>query len=132
MFRVSSNHMYKTSGLLAAIFIVGLIILLLPDKGEPVFKLNQTHGPSMIDVIGLTLMFGSWLVSCFIIISRMKWIAGKLGKRNVWLLSALYFLSIAGIIFTLVFSFEWMLWGFVVTASLINMFFVLLAFRSPR
>jgi hypothetical protein len=126
--------MKSISWILITIFMLGLIILILPDEGDPVFRLNKTHGPSLPDLVGLIFMLASWLISCVIIISRWQLVTQRAGKRSVYLSVTIYFLFLAGIVAALLLSFEWMLWVCVVTASMINIFFILLAFRvkSPR
>lgn len=124
--------MNKTAWILFLIFVLGLIILLLPDNNKPLLRFNKSHGPSAVDLAGLILMFVSWLASCIYIISRWTYITNVFGRNNVYLLVTLYFLSLAGIVAALSLSFEWMLWVCVAAASLVNIFFILIAFRIKK
>jgi magnesium-transporting ATPase (P-type) len=124
--------MKRTARIMFLIFIVGLILLLLPDNNKPLLRFNKTHGPSAVDLAGLVLMFASWLTSCIIIINRRKYLTNALGRKNIYLLVTLYFLFLAGIVAALLLSFEWMLWVCVAAASVINIFFILLAFRTTE
>jgi hypothetical protein len=41
--------------------LVGAAIVALPDSGERVFSLSRNHGPSPLDLLGVTVVVGSWL-----------------------------------------------------------------------
>jgi hypothetical protein len=41
--------------------LVGAAIVALPDSGERVFSLSRTHGPSPLDLLGVSVVVGSWL-----------------------------------------------------------------------
>src|SRR6187399_2318398 len=41
---------------LLLLFIIGLVIVILPDNNERVFSLSEDHGPSLQDITGLTLL----------------------------------------------------------------------------
>ena len=110
-------------------FLAGLIILLLPDHGEPVFVLNKMHGPSLMDLVGILLMFPGWLISCTFIISKWKQIKKWIGAGTVYMLLIFYLVPILTIVFALGFSVEWLLWTCVVIASLINLLFIVVALK---
>jgi hypothetical protein len=113
-------------------FLSGLAVLLLPDNGVPVIRLNKAHGPSMIDFAGLILMLLVWLSTTITLIRRRKKMITLLGQSTVYSPIALYLLSIGGIVFALVSSIEWILWFCVVIAFLINIVFVITAFRKAN
>jgi hypothetical protein len=121
--------MYISRWILFIIFLAGLIILLLPDKGSPVISLTQIHGPSFLDLAGLGLMLASWLVSTIIFIKRWKQVIEKTGRNISFLLLILYLFSLFGITTALSLSVEWLLWTCVALASAINIFFIISAFR---
>ena len=39
----------------------GAAIVALPDSDERVFSLSRTHGPSLVDLLGVVVLVGSWL-----------------------------------------------------------------------
>ena len=122
--------MKKSSLIFLVIFFAGLMILLLPDNGEPVIKLNKMHGPSWQDLIGLILVLIAWFFSCFIIVKNWENIASKVGPRNMILSLSIYFISVIGIFFSLLISNDMLLWVFTACAVLINILFILFAFSK--
>jgi len=122
--------MTKTFWILFVVFLAGLIILILPDNDEPpVIKLNKAHGPSPVDLAGLLLMLGSWLVSYVLVFIHRKKVIKMFGKGNVTLLCLLYFILVLGIAIGLMLSSEWILWSCVTIAFMINVAFLIPVFR---
>lgn len=114
--------------ILLILFIAGLIILLLPDKGEPIIALNKKHGPSLQDLIGLLLMLISWLASCVVVARKWKVVKSKTGDRNSRLLVLVYILSITGVVLSLLFSYDPLLWACAAIAAFTNILFIIYAF----
>ena len=88
-----------------AIILLGLIILIFPDEGYPVLiKLNNTHGPSFLDIIGLVLIFSAYSVFGYAIFR----------SHGVPLYKKLFMLSyvlLIGVGLGLYFEDEWVLWS---------------------
>ena len=116
--------------ILLILFIAGLIILLLPDKGTPVIVLNEKHGPSFQDLIGLVLIIISWALSCIVVIRHWKVISSKIGNRNSGLLVLVYILSIAGVALSLLFSSDPMLWACAAVGCFMNILLFVYAFKE--
>ena len=83
------------------LFVAGLIVLLLPDNGNRILTLNEKHGPSLQDLIGLGMMLIAWLYSCLVIIKNVQYLRKKLGEGRLILFLSIYILSIAGICISL-------------------------------
>ncbi len=122
--------MDRISGIIIGVFVLGLVILVIPDDASPVFTFNKTHGPSLPDLAGLFLMLGSWFLCLIMIARQWKPIEKRLGKGNAYLGMGLYLLFIAGIATALLFSFEWMLWVCIAFASTINIGFIIFAWQA--
>ena len=120
--------MKKLKWIFFIVFVLGFITLILPDNGEPVFKLNRMHGPSTQDLVGLILIFIAWAYSFVIIFNEGQNVVGKIGRKNVSLLIIVYSVSILGVVAGLSFSLELVLWASVFVASMINMLFIAAAF----
>lgn len=120
---------YKYRWLLLIIFFTGLLILLLPDSGRPVIRLSKEHGPSIPDLAGLFLMLTSWLISVVFITKRRSDLAKRFGNPGLLIMIVLYLFSIAGIIAGLNLSLEWMIWISVAIATIINISFIISAFK---
>ena len=123
------DHMKKSSLIFLGTFIAGLLILILPDNGEPVIELNEMHGPSWEDLIGLILVLLAWLFSCLIIIKNWKNIGRKAGNRSVVMSLSIYIISVVGIFFSLFISNDVLLWIFTACAVSINTLFIIYASR---
>ena len=120
---------YKFRWLLLIIFFTGVFILLLPDSGRSVIRLNKEHGPSIQDLAGLVLMLNSWVISVIFIAKRRSNLAKRFGNPILLIMIVLYLFSIAGIIAGINLSIEWVLWICVVTATIINISFIISAFK---
>jgi hypothetical protein len=120
--------MKKLKWIFFIVFVLGFITLILPDNGEPVFKLNRMHGPSTQDLVGLILIFIAWYYSFVIIFNEEQSVVEKIGRKNVSLLIIVYIISLLGVAAGLSFSLELVLWASVFVASMINMLFIAAAF----
>lgn len=116
--------------ILLILFITGLVILLLPDKGVPVIVLNERHGPSFPDVTGLVLIVISWTLSCIAVIRQWKVIQSKIGDKTSRLLVMIYILSISGVVLSLLFSFDLLLWSCAAIGCFINILFIVYACKN--
>ena len=121
--------MIRYAWILILLFTIGLIILVLPDNGRPVIRFNERHGPSLIDLTGISLVLVSWVASTIIIINRWPAIRRRLGKGKVYLLTLMYFLFLSGTLLGLILSLDLMLWFFAGAAFLVNILFVIFAFQ---
>ena len=120
--------MTAKSRILLILFIAGLIILLLPDVGKPIIVLNENHGPSLLDIAGLLLMFASWFLSCIVIAKRWEKIKLKIPNSAFVSLIIIYILSVIGVALSLLLTSDIMLWLCAAIAGLINILFVIYAF----
>jgi hypothetical protein len=57
---------------------LGVAVLLLPDTGPRVFSFSETHGPSAVDVIGMSILVGAWLPTAALIWTGRR----RLGSRG--------------------------------------------------
>lgn len=120
---------YKYRWPALVMFCIGVIILLMPDGGTPVIRLNGIHGPSLFDIAGLSMMLIGWLVGTLLIIQSRRRLSHKPGKPILFSMMFIYIISIAGIIAGLNLSVEWILWSGVAGATLINILLVIAALR---
>jgi len=44
-----------------ALIILGIVLVMLPDSGPRIIKFNENHGPSVSDLVGLTLIIIVWI-----------------------------------------------------------------------
>src|SRR5262245_10313087 len=114
------------------IFILGAIIIVVPDSNNPVIELNENHGPSFIDLIGLLFIAVTWVACLIMIVNQWKKIADRSGKKNTYLLAVFYFLFLGGVIIALTFSVESMLWLSAAAALFINIVFIYLALKAKK
>jgi hypothetical protein len=122
--------MNKLPWILIVVFITGMIILLLPDNSPPAIRLNEQHGPSFVDLAGLSLILLSWLVACAVVIYRWRRVTGKFGSVNAYLAVVLYLLSLSGIGVALAIPADLLLWSSAIAAFLINIALVIAAFTG--
>ena len=60
--------------------LIGAAIVALPDSGERVFSLSRTHGPSPLDLLGVTVLIGSWIPVAVVLPSLWR-AAGRVAAR---------------------------------------------------
>ena len=74
------------------ILILGIILVIIPDTGPVLIRFNKDHGPSLTDVIGLTLILLVWMVLVFTAWRKRKQIVLRLGRDKVNILLTLILL----------------------------------------
>jgi fucose 4-O-acetylase-like acetyltransferase len=111
------------------VFVAGMVVLLLPDSGNRVFEFNKDHGPSPLDLAGLTMILIAWIFSCVLIINNKHKITSKLGKRTTFLLVLIYLISATGIASGLLLSSDPLLWSAVIAAVAINILLIVFALK---
>jgi|SRR5688572_10246654 len=112
------------------LFIIGLVILMLPDRGKAVIVLNERHRASFPDLVGLLFMITGWLWSCIVVFRNWHEVVLKTGKRISRLLIIIYILSVFGIFLSLVFSSDMFLWTCAAIAAFINLLFIIYSFNK--
>ncbi len=70
---------------------VGGTVIALPDTGPRLFSFSESHGPSVIDLIGMAVLVAGWLPVAWLLWSRRAAIRG----RSAWLAGLL---AIAGVV----------------------------------
>lgn len=121
--------MFKLRWILLIVVITGVIILLLPDNGKPLIVFNKDHGPSLSDIIGLSLIIICWLAGIFMIAKNWITVKTKMGTKNIFLFISIYLLSCIGIAMALERGLDWILWPCVITALAINILFVIYSIK---
>ena len=124
--------MFKLKWALLIVFLAGVLILVLPDDGKELIKLNKIHGPSFQDIIGLALISLSWVGSIIIVCICWGKIKTIIGTRNAPLLLFVYLFSCIGIAIALKTEADWILWPCVAIALFINILFVFLSFKKNK
>jgi hypothetical protein len=77
--------------------VLGAAIVALPDSDERVFSLSRTHGPSPVDLVGVTVLVGAWLPVALVLPSLWR-VAGAVPAR---LSAALAVAGVAGVAITI-------------------------------
>lgn len=49
-------------GSMGVVSVVGLVILVIPDTGPRLFSISREHGPSTLDLVGIAILIGGWLI----------------------------------------------------------------------
>ena len=123
--------MTRTFWIAISFLIAGSILLVLPDKGEPIISFNEMHGPSVIDLVGLILFSIGWIWLTTNVILGWKKVIESLGYSKTILLLLLYITGIVLIILGLRNAQDVLLWTGVFLAVISNALLVYQAFRNP-
>jgi len=124
--------MTKPLLLLTIIFLAGLIILLLPDNNDRIISLNEIHGPSLQDLVGLVLMLSVWFASCLFVIKKWSQVIKRIGRSTAYFLILLYLLSLSGVVLALILSLDLLLWISITIAVIINVSVIITAIRAKE
>lgn len=76
--------MRRTLAVWAVATGVGSVVLALPDTGPRVFSLSETHGPSLIDSLGVLILVAGWLPVPVLLYRRRT-----LVPQSVWVAAGL-------------------------------------------
>jgi len=76
----------KTLWIILLLMAAGMVVMLLPDDGPRVASFNKDHGPSRIDLIGVTMVVAGWLLIVWRIVSKRKDVLLFFGSAKVLLL----------------------------------------------
>lgn len=74
-------------------FVTGIAIVAFPDNGEPVFMLSDTHGPSILDLAGITAILWPWTAMLTYAVREWRMVRQKIGGP---LLAALAAITLMG------------------------------------
>ena len=61
MSAMSRSALRQRTALWVAGSVVGGAIVALPDSGRRLFSLSDSHGPSMLDLLGIVVLVATWL-----------------------------------------------------------------------
>ena len=124
--------MTKSLLILITIFLAGLIILLLPDNNDPIIKFNKIHGPSLQDLAGLVLIISVWFASCIFVIKKWSQVIKGIGSNTAYFFVLLYLLSLSGVVFSLIFSLDLLLWICISIAIITDVLVIITAIRAKE
>lgn len=57
-----NGHSMKPVYVSILLALVGIILVVMPDHGPVLIRLNADHGPSFVDVVGLSLIVTGWFL----------------------------------------------------------------------
>jgi len=76
----------KTLWIILFLIATGIVVVSLPDDGPRMASFNKDHGPSRIDLIGVTMIVAGWLLIVWRIIMKRKEVLVFFGSAKVILL----------------------------------------------
>lgn len=62
---------------------LGVAVLVVPDTGPRVFSFSETHGPSAVDVVGISILVGAWLPTVALIWTGRSRLGSRGGRLGV-------------------------------------------------
>jgi hypothetical protein len=101
---------------------VGVAIIALPDSGDRLLSLSRTHGPALVDLVGLLLLVAVWLPVPALLWARRSALAGPLGRAAL----VLAVVGVVGLVATVRLDLGWS-YGLAVAALVVAQ---LLALRA--
>jgi hypothetical protein len=128
----------KTSTMLLCLMTVavGLVVLAWPEQNDQMMiQLNDAHGPSMLDLVGLAIIMLGYLPFLFNFIHNLKSVIALKGKRTVMITSMAVFDCLILIGIGLFLELDWLLWIGVagaVSAQVVLFYFSYAAERTTR
>jgi hypothetical protein len=113
------------------VMLAGLVIVILPDGDDRVMSFSERHGPSFVDVVGLFLIIGPWLVMAIHAISNWPAVIQAYGRK---LVSVLLAAALGGLMVLVVAirSDSYVLWVGASISALAQFGLIVPAFRKKR
>jgi hypothetical protein len=59
---------------------IGVAIIALPDSDDRVLSLSRTHGPALVDVVGMVVLLAVWLPVPALLWVRRRALTGARGR----------------------------------------------------
>lgn len=109
---------------------IGLILVMIPDRGVPLIQFNPNHGPSALDTVGLALILAAWLYMVAKTVVEKKRVVQHHGMEKIKRLIGYVVLGGASIFFGLQIELDFVLWCGVVISLLGYGLLFLPAFRK--
>ena len=63
----------------------GAAVIALPDSDDRVVSISQTHGPSLVDLIGMIIVLVAWLPVVALLWSHRALLRGRAARLAAWL-----------------------------------------------
>ncbi|MBT2497745.1 hypothetical protein J7E25_01410 [Agromyces sp. ISL-38] len=83
-----------------AALVAGSILVALPDTGAPLIRISRTHGPGLLDVVGISVITIGVVTLWWWLIRRRRTIAARVGRRGVLVLALVLVLAFAEVIWS--------------------------------
>jgi len=112
--------------------VLGLAVLAWPEQNSRMLlTLSERHGPSALDLLGLTLILAGYAPMVARVWARRSQLRSRFGASWPWIIAILLG-SWAGIVAGLLAESELVLWVSVVASTLVQGLLVVPAFLRPR
>lgn len=122
--------MHRLFWFVLVLLIAGIVIVLLPDSDKRLFSFNKDHGPSMQDMIGLSLIIIGWIWIVVRIISNRNQLVFRLGLFKLRLMALLIVAGGALIAAGILSELNNLLWIGIALSAFAYVFLMIPAFRK--
>jgi hypothetical protein len=116
-----------------SLIVVGFCVLVWPEEENLMLvQFNESHGPSMLDSIGLALIFAGYLPMVVHVIRNFSTVLSQLGKITTITLVAIVIISGALIAAGLIKHSEPLLWSSVAVCTVAEAVIIFYAYRATN
>jgi H+/Cl- antiporter ClcA len=113
-----------------ALVVVGVIVLAWPEEDNLMLvQFNESHGPSMLDSIGLAFIFAGYLPMVLQVIRNFSSILSRIGKATTIILGVTIIVSGICIPLALTNGSDLLLWSSVIVCTLGESVLIFFAFK---
>ena len=110
--------------------LVGLVVLAWPEeKNLMMVQLSESHGPSMLDSVGLAIIFLGYVPMVIKVFRNFPTILSHIGRKNAIVLIAVIAISGAFIPIALINGSDMLLWISVAVCTIAEGILIFFAFR---
>lgn len=78
--------------------VVGVVIVLLPDSDDPVFTLSDSHGPGVVDLVGIAIVLVGTAVLYRHLLANREMIVAQMGRTLAIVLIVSWLVAIAAVV----------------------------------
>lgn len=115
------------------LIIVGLVVLAWPEEENLMLvQFNESHGPSMLDSIGLALIFAGYLPMVAHVFRKFSSVLSQLGKATTIILIVIVIISGALIPVGLIKQSEVLLWSSVTACTIAEAVIIFYSYRRSQ
>jgi drug/metabolite transporter (DMT)-like permease len=114
------------------ILVAGIVIVSWPDSNERVLSFSEAHGPSILDLAGLTFIIITWFWLLVKVFMRAKHVRRSVGVKGIIIAIGCILAGASLIASGLLYEYDSLLYSGIGLSAVGYLILVIPAFRIPK